>query len=440
MNPVVLPARFVLRSDSGEILHEYTMDRPQLTIGRASNRDISLPHDKLISRRHLLVSYENGSYVLIDEGSANGTYVNGHFLDAMQPYILHEGDKISIGRHQLEFHLSARSAPPIDQLSTVEKQVAPPPSPPALIPQFPATASNPANAAMPAPDVSMIARFQATAPMHAVSAERLRFTVFYPPKVVADDWRTLLIYVYPQRAAEDIQRDFVRFLDNGNTPLPQSSTNDDQLLLRGTNITVIPECPGAAFNPKRFSFVWLKDWHRVELRFSVRKEWETSEVAGRISVFAGPLLLGMLPLELHTEQSGRQVEGHHTQVTTSAYQQIFAYYSQDDTAVMMACRNVYRALGFNELARIDALRAGSIADDALRRLIEESAVFQLFWSANAAKSPYVMHECQYALQLKRKADEIRPVYWDIPMIKPPEVLSTCSFTYLPRYTFIPRRP
>ena len=102
-NNIEQPARFILRSDSGEVLQEYPLNKAEITIGRAPNSDILLSKDKLTSRRHATVQYEQGKYLLRDERSANGTFVNGQQLEDMAPYELHEGDHIGIGEHELIF-------------------------------------------------------------------------------------------------------------------------------------------------------------------------------------------------------------------------------------------------------------------------------------------------------------------------------------------------
>ena len=44
-------------------------------IGRAAENAVALPQDSAVSRRH--ASRRGGRYTLRDEGSANGTFVNG---------------------------------------------------------------------------------------------------------------------------------------------------------------------------------------------------------------------------------------------------------------------------------------------------------------------------------------------------------------------------
>jgi pSer/pThr/pTyr-binding forkhead associated (FHA) protein len=103
MDKVEHPARLILRNDSGEVLQEYTLEKPETSVGRAPTSDILLSKDKLTSRRHATVKYENDNYVIVDERSANGTFVNGQQLEELTPHPLHEGDHIGIGEHELVF-------------------------------------------------------------------------------------------------------------------------------------------------------------------------------------------------------------------------------------------------------------------------------------------------------------------------------------------------
>ncbi|HZR38620.1 MAG TPA: FHA domain-containing protein [Ktedonobacteraceae bacterium] len=113
------PARFILRSDTGETLQEYTLDKPEVTIGRAPNSDVLLSKDKLTSRRHATVRYENGRYILRDERSANGTFVNGQQIEELTPYELQDGDHIGIGEHELVFRPFGASGGGVEDMPTI---------------------------------------------------------------------------------------------------------------------------------------------------------------------------------------------------------------------------------------------------------------------------------------------------------------------------------
>ncbi len=107
------PARFVVHPPHSDAVQEYTLDKKVIVIGRVPESDICFPEDKLVSRTHATVRYENGDYVLRDEGSANGTFVNSQELAKMSDWVLHDGDKILIGDNELAFRAATPAAPGI---------------------------------------------------------------------------------------------------------------------------------------------------------------------------------------------------------------------------------------------------------------------------------------------------------------------------------------
>jgi len=113
------PARVTLRTDSGEILQEFVLEKQEVVIGRAPTSDILLSKDKLTSRRHAIIHYENGAYILTDEHSANGTFVNGQSLEDKAPYTLRHGDRVSIGEYELLFHSTAAGQMDIESMPTM---------------------------------------------------------------------------------------------------------------------------------------------------------------------------------------------------------------------------------------------------------------------------------------------------------------------------------
>jgi len=72
------------------------------TIGRAIGNDIVLT-DIAVSRQHFDLRNADGSWVLVDRGSGNGTVVNGNIED--NPFMLANGDVIEIGNTQFRFDL-----------------------------------------------------------------------------------------------------------------------------------------------------------------------------------------------------------------------------------------------------------------------------------------------------------------------------------------------
>jgi pSer/pThr/pTyr-binding forkhead associated (FHA) protein len=72
-----------------------------VSIGREATNTVSLSNDNTVSRRHASIEQSGGSYVIRDEGSSNGVYVNGVKISGMQP--IHSGDEIQIGNTRFRF-------------------------------------------------------------------------------------------------------------------------------------------------------------------------------------------------------------------------------------------------------------------------------------------------------------------------------------------------
>lgn len=76
------------------------------TIGRASDNALALFKDKEASRRHALIVYEANNFVLQDQNSLNGTFVNDQLIKEPRP--LQDGDIILIGVSTLKFQESPK--------------------------------------------------------------------------------------------------------------------------------------------------------------------------------------------------------------------------------------------------------------------------------------------------------------------------------------------
>jgi phosphoserine phosphatase RsbU/P len=87
--PDASPSTIVLPASSGTI-----------TLGRAVDCTVPI-RDRFLSRRHAEITFDSGSWILRDCGSANGTLLNGIRLTA--PMTLRPGDRISLGDSEVVF-------------------------------------------------------------------------------------------------------------------------------------------------------------------------------------------------------------------------------------------------------------------------------------------------------------------------------------------------
>lgn len=67
----------------------------QKSIGRTLKNDISFPNDNMVSREHALIYFDEGSILIEDLNSANGTFVNGNRINSIIK--LDEYDILKVG-------------------------------------------------------------------------------------------------------------------------------------------------------------------------------------------------------------------------------------------------------------------------------------------------------------------------------------------------------
>jgi ubiquitin-protein ligase len=81
---------------------EFILHQPIVRIGATAPSHIVLFKDKLVSPVHAEVRLEKGRHIVVDQGSANGTYVNGMRVP-MQT--LREGDMLALGNTAMVYHV-----------------------------------------------------------------------------------------------------------------------------------------------------------------------------------------------------------------------------------------------------------------------------------------------------------------------------------------------
>lgn len=85
---------------------EMILSRAETTIGRAEGCDIPLFGDGGVEKLHARIKSTGGGYFIQDAGTAGGTFVNGEPVEGWR--MLHDGDRIQMGRSSLLFKERAR--------------------------------------------------------------------------------------------------------------------------------------------------------------------------------------------------------------------------------------------------------------------------------------------------------------------------------------------
>ncbi len=278
--------------------------------------------------------------------------------------------------------------------------------------------------------------------------ENVQFTVYRPKVVQPERWYPLLAFAHLSEPRPDTSLDepdpIEEMLRQAKLALGAKArdyadrTQDSRHAVPAqSELTFIPEIAGIVFNPPRRSFLWHETVHKEEFRLRAPGELDGTTVRGHLSVFLGSILLAEVSLSL-------RVDSRHTTTPESAppeatrarvYRKIFASYSHQDLAVVHQFEQYGRALGDEYLRDWIHLRAGEVWNDRLRQMIEQADVFQLFWSTNSMRSPFVRQEWEHALALTRP-NFVRPTYWERPMPElpeqdlPPEALRRLHFQRL----------
>lgn len=102
-----------LSSSGGEI----PLGSEGATIGRESANSIFVD-DAMVSARHCRIECENDRFLIIDDGSTNGTYVNG---TAVTRTYLTEGDEICVGHSRFRFLVQDFGAEPRQQVQLEDR-------------------------------------------------------------------------------------------------------------------------------------------------------------------------------------------------------------------------------------------------------------------------------------------------------------------------------
>jgi len=93
-------AELILKLKERE-LKRVPVNKAELTIGRDPDNDLCIDNIG-VSRTHAKVTFQNGRFILSDNGSSNGSFVNGVQVDN---YELKDGDQIQVGKYRVVFSM-----------------------------------------------------------------------------------------------------------------------------------------------------------------------------------------------------------------------------------------------------------------------------------------------------------------------------------------------
>jgi pSer/pThr/pTyr-binding forkhead associated (FHA) protein len=111
----------VVRSGDPKQPPAITFDAPRIVIGRGHGCEVRLP-DASVSHRHASIRQRGTDYIVVDEGSTNGTFVGPVRLSPQSPRMLKSGDLIRVGRIWLEVRIE--HVPPTQNPGLATREIA----------------------------------------------------------------------------------------------------------------------------------------------------------------------------------------------------------------------------------------------------------------------------------------------------------------------------
>jgi pSer/pThr/pTyr-binding forkhead associated (FHA) protein len=91
----------VVRSTALRTGERYPLDAAAITVGRSGDNDLELRGDQYASAQHARIEPRGADVWVEDDGSTNGTYVNGRRIES--PQRLRPGDVVRIGETELRY-------------------------------------------------------------------------------------------------------------------------------------------------------------------------------------------------------------------------------------------------------------------------------------------------------------------------------------------------
>jgi len=107
-----IAAGLVLEAVEGPLRGQrITVAGQRFQIGADGNNDLRIPGDKYLSGMHARLELSQGQWMLIDQGSSNGTIVNGRRLTSGQAHSLHNGESVRMGASQFVVMMAPPASP-----------------------------------------------------------------------------------------------------------------------------------------------------------------------------------------------------------------------------------------------------------------------------------------------------------------------------------------
>ncbi|MGL4503957.1 MAG: VWA domain-containing protein [Planktothrix sp.] len=277
--------------------------------------------------------------------------------------------------------------------------------------------------------------------------ERTKFTLIYPEIVIARRWYSLDLLIYVDSLSKTIKNICSKLIKKRGL-IEETEYNDiamtcTNIIPEGSEITVKINSEHISVNPEYISLKWHEPYYNFSFRICCSEhQIDDCDVYinyGDISVdvYIDNLPVLSIPLSLQVIHDNDELndtikDTKYDFLDFQWVEQIFASYAPEDEQLVKILKEQYEVIGINMLTDLkqyhQALEWGK---RELSNKIEQSDIFQLFWSSFAQADKNVETEYQQALNLiknqKKNQNFITPLYWEEPIPSIPSKLSNFYF-------------
>jgi pSer/pThr/pTyr-binding forkhead associated (FHA) protein len=110
------PKAYLVLLTNGRVSHSFPLRDEAIEVGRDKDNSVVVA-DQKVSRHHTSLTPIDDTFIIVDRGSANGTYLNGVLIS--QPVRLKDKDRITIGDTTFLFAVQIPEAEVLDQPAPV---------------------------------------------------------------------------------------------------------------------------------------------------------------------------------------------------------------------------------------------------------------------------------------------------------------------------------
>jgi len=248
-------------------------------------------------------------------------------------------------------------------------------------------------------------------------ASEVYFSVISPKTVVPESSFLLDIWAHLDEQRNDV-------INRSK----EGSINDDILIktkgptkiLKGTDLVIHLEFPDLIIENSEQHLFWTGNISSANFLIKVPKDILNGVKIGTVKIYAEGLLILKFFFEINIAEKMTSKEPIHVNLHRIS-KAFVSYASPDREKVLSRIQGIQKIAPHLEFKMdIKDIKSGEKWKESIRKFIETSDIFYLFWSKNAKDSLWVEKEWKCALKLKG-IDFIDPIPLDSPENVPPPV-------------------